>query len=181
MANYKYKIQGKTRRDFAESSKHKLKGTIELAPNIGYRHQGIYKLSGLRSGVFNGDYRFYAITKRIDENGYSVTAEGMKIYRKKVSKKRKVTTSSKKKKSSKPRTKASYLYTVKSGDTLIGISIKLTGSSRNWTKIEKANHEKLIKRDKRNNKQIGHWIYPGQKLTIPPNVPLKKGVKVWRS
>jgi len=41
------------------------------------------------------------------------------------------------------------------------------GNGAEWKKIWNANKTMLIKRDKRNIKQPGHWIYPGQILRIP--------------
>ena len=59
-------------------------------------------------------------------------------------------------------------YTVKKGDTLPSIAKAEYGDSTKWRKIWEANKTMLIKRDKRNAKDNGHWIYPGQKLEIPP-------------
>ena len=41
------------------------------------------------------------------------------------------------------------------------------GNSQEWRKIWNANKQAMIKRSKRNIKQPGHWIFPGQKLKIP--------------
>ncbi|GAB2558167.1 LysM peptidoglycan-binding domain-containing protein [Gracilibacillus alcaliphilus] len=61
----------------------------------------------------------------------------------------------------KPRT-----HTVKSGDTLWDLARKYYGNSLEWRKIWNANKAMMVKRDKRNLKQPGHWIYPGQRLVI---------------
>lgn len=56
------------------------------------------------------------------------------------------------------------------GDTLWGLSKKYyKDNGLGWRKIwnVKSNKDMLIKRDKRNLKQPGHWIYPGQILRIP--------------
>ncbi|MGJ9460124.1 LysM peptidoglycan-binding domain-containing protein [Oceanobacillus sp. CF4.6] len=56
------------------------------------------------------------------------------------------------------------------GDTLWGISRKYyKDNGLGWKKIWnlKSNKDMLIKRDSRNRKNPGHWIYPGQVLRIP--------------
>jgi nucleoid-associated protein YgaU len=58
-------------------------------------------------------------------------------------------------------------YTVKKGDTLWALARNLYDNSSQWKKLWEANKDMLIKRDKRNIKQPGHWIYPGQVLKIP--------------
>lgn len=58
-------------------------------------------------------------------------------------------------------------HKVKKGDTLWGIARTYYKDSTEWRKIWNANKTMLIKRDKRNIKQPGHWIYPGQVLKIP--------------
>ncbi len=70
----------------------------------------------------------------------------------------------KKKRPSKP---APKMYTVKKGDTLWHIAGRFYGNSQEWRKIWNANKQAMIKRSKRNIKQPGHWIFPGQKLKIP--------------
>ncbi|AUJ25195.1 phage portal protein [Virgibacillus dokdonensis] len=62
----------------------------------------------------------------------------------------------------KPRT-----HTVRRGDTLWDLSRKYYGNSLKWRKIWNANKSMMVKRDKRNLRQPGHWIYPGQRLRIP--------------
>jgi len=59
-------------------------------------------------------------------------------------------------------------YTVVKGDTLWAIAKRKYGDPLKWTKIWEANKSMLIARDKRNATDHGHWIYPGQKLAIPP-------------
>ncbi|GIN71126.1 phage-like element PBSX protein XkdP [Bacillus sp. J14TS2] len=58
-------------------------------------------------------------------------------------------------------------HTVKSGDTLWALAVKYYKNGTQWKKIWEKNKKLLTDRDKRNLKQPGHWIYPGQKLTIP--------------
>lgn len=69
-----------------------------------------------------------------------------------------------KKRPSKP---APRTWKVKKGDTLWAIAGKVYGKNTEWRKIWNANKAMLIKRDSRNNRQPGHWIYPGQTLKIP--------------
>ena len=61
-------------------------------------------------------------------------------------------------------------YTIKSGDTLWGISHKFYGSGSKWKTIYNANKsviEKTAKKYGKKSSSNGHWIYPGCKLTIP--------------
>ena len=58
-------------------------------------------------------------------------------------------------------------YTVVKGDTLWGIASKQYGKGTDWGKLWDANKSMLIERDKRNENDPGHWIYPGQKLRVP--------------
>lgn len=64
----------------------------------------------------------------------------------------------------KPKTRT---YTVKKGDTLWALARKFYGNSLQWRKIWNANKKALIKRDKRNIKQPGHWIHIKFKIVIP--------------
>lgn len=58
-------------------------------------------------------------------------------------------------------------YKVRKGDTLTGIAKTIYKNSAEWKTIWEANKQMLIKRDKRNVKHPGRYIYPGQVLTIP--------------
>lgn len=65
---------------------------------------------------------------------------------------------------------ASSTYTIKSGDTLWGISLKFYGTGTKWGTIYDANKdiiEKTAKKYGRKSSDNGHWIYPGVTLTIP--------------
>lgn len=71
--------------------------------------------------------------------------------------------------------KSSSSYTIKSGDTLWGISKKFYGTGTKWNKIYNANKTIIEKTAKarwkaagiKRGSQNGHWIFPGVKLTIP--------------
>lgn len=73
----------------------------------------------------------------------------------------------KKTKAKRPSKAAPKTYTVKKGDTLWDIAGRFYGNSTQWRKIWNANKTAMIKRSKRNIRQPGHWIFPGQKLKIP--------------
>lgn len=73
----------------------------------------------------------------------------------------------KKTKTKRPSKASPKTYTVKKGDTLWDLAGKFYGSSTKWRKIWNANKTAMIKRSKRNIRQPGHWIFPGQKLKIP--------------
>lgn len=83
------------------------------------------------------------------------TASPRKIKQKKNTKKKR------------PSKSAPKTYTVKKGDTLWDLAGKFYGSSMQWRKIWNANKTAMIKRSRRNIRQPGHWIFPGQKLKIP--------------
>jgi hypothetical protein len=61
-------------------------------------------------------------------------------------------------------------YTVVSGDTLYGIARKKMGSASSWPKIYDANKDTIESTAKKHGKSSsdhGHWIWPGEVLTIP--------------
>lgn len=61
-------------------------------------------------------------------------------------------------------------YTVVSGDTLWGIATKRLGSGSKWTSIYDANAGTIEEEAKKHGKASsdhGHWIWPGEVLTIP--------------
>lgn len=63
-------------------------------------------------------------------------------------------------------------YTIKSGDTLWGISKKFYGDGSKWETIYNANKkviEDAAKKNGRASSSKGHWIYPNTKITIPNN------------
>lgn len=80
----------------------------------------------------------------------------------------KVPKKKKTKKKSRPAVKPkAKTHRVKRGDTLWHLAKRYYGNSLQWRKIWNANKTMMIKRDKRNRKQPGHWIFPGQVLKIP--------------
>lgn len=61
-------------------------------------------------------------------------------------------------------------YTVKSGDTLWGISKKFYGNATKWPTIYQKNKEVIeatAKKFGKKSSSSGHWIYPGTKIIIP--------------
>ena len=61
-------------------------------------------------------------------------------------------------------------YTVVSGDTLWGIAAKMLGNGSKWTSIYDANAGAIEAEAKKHGKRSsdhGHWIWPGEVLTIP--------------
>ncbi|MBK1994990.1 LysM peptidoglycan-binding domain-containing protein [Listeria ivanovii subsp. londoniensis] len=98
-----------------------------------------------------GDW-YFDITLKLYKK---VTIKKIKVKKKEVAKSRP---------STKKKTKT---YVVRSGDTLWDLSKKFYSKNTDWKKIWIKNKTMLVKRDKRNLRQPGHWIYPGQKLTIP--------------
>ena len=61
-------------------------------------------------------------------------------------------------------------YTIKSGDTLWGISTKFYGTGTKWELIYEANKtilEQTAKKYGRSSSNRGHWIWPGVTITIP--------------
>lgn len=67
-------------------------------------------------------------------------------------------------------TSTNKTHTIKSGDTLWAIAQKYYGDGTKWTKIYETNKtaiEEDAKRHGRASSSNGHWIYPGNTLTIP--------------
>lgn len=61
-------------------------------------------------------------------------------------------------------------YTVVSRDTLWGIAAKKLGNGSEWNSIYEANSatiEAEAKKHGKSDSDHGHWIYPGEVLTIP--------------
>ncbi len=61
-------------------------------------------------------------------------------------------------------------YTVVSGDTLWGIATRKLGNGSRWTAIYDANSETIEAEARKRGKKSsdhGHWIWPGEVLTIP--------------
>ena len=68
-----------------------------------------------------------------------------------------------------PATKVTQ-YTIKSGDTLWGISTKFYGTGTKWELIYNANQaiiEQTAKKHGKSSSNHGNWIWPGVTLTIP--------------
>lgn len=66
--------------------------------------------------------------------------------------------------------KSTDTYTVVSGDTLWGIAAKKLGSGSRWTSLYDANSGTIEEEAKKHGKASsdhGHWIWPGEVLTIP--------------
>lgn len=172
MGYYKSEPIEKAYNRFSEKEDAILTATIQLAPHQEYDRDNVYKLTGLGS-MFNGTYRFTKVVHTINPQGYFVEAEARMIHDNKGThveggyKNKKP----KEKKPKEPvKTKKDMIYTVKSGDTLWEIAEKYCKSPLDWKEIEKANHALLVRRDKRNAKDSGHFIYPGQKIRIPSHL-----------
>lgn len=61
-------------------------------------------------------------------------------------------------------------YTIVSGDTLSGIAARKMGGASKWPQLYDANAgsiEAAAKRYGKSSSDHGHWIYPGEVLTIP--------------
>ena len=167
MGYYKNEPIEKAYNRFSEKEDAILTATIQLAPHQEYDRDNVYKLTGLGS-MFNGTYRFTKVVHTINPQGYFVEAEARMIY---DSKWVYVEDVYKNKKPKAPvKTKKDKIYTVKKGDTLWGIAKKYCKSPLDWKEIEKANHSLLARRDKRNAKDLGHWLYPGKKIRIPSHL-----------
>lgn len=122
----------------------------------------------------------YQSTEDAESEGFDVSVKiSMKQYKewgakklvikkskKKKSKKKKTAT---KKKTRKTKTPAKT-YTVKKGDTLIGIARKQLGNGSKHKSIYSLNKkaiEAAARKHGRKSSSNGHWIYPGTKLKLP--------------
>lgn len=165
MAYYRNEPAEKAYNVFSEKVDAILVASVSLAPHQEYDRDTFYNFKGLGS-MFDGKYRLKKVVHTINTGGYFVEAEARMAYDIKGNpveggyKKAKAPTNK----------KADKTYVVKSGDTLWGIASRLCKSALDWKDIEKANHKLLVSRDKRNASDLGHWIYPGQKLTIPGSI-----------
>lgn len=89
---------------------------------------------------------------------------------KKAQKKKTDTRSNKKKGNSSKTKKNTKTYTIKSGDTLWGISTKYYGTGSKWQTIynkNKSTIEAAARRYGYSSSNGGNWIFPGTTLTIP--------------
>lgn len=171
MAYYKNEPAEKAYNVFSEKVDAILVATVNLAPHQEYDRDTFYNFRGLGS-MFEGKYRLKKVVHTINAGGYFVEAEARMAYDIRGNAVeggyKKSNTPAAPKKAKAPTTKKSdKTYVVKSGDTLWGIASKLCKSPLDWKDIEKENHKLLVSRDKRNASDLGHWIYPGQKLVIP--------------
>lgn len=76
----------------------------------------------------------------------------------------------KKKTESRPTKGSGGTYVVKQGDTLWGIAYKKLGDSLRWSEIYSLNKriiENTAKKYGYANSDNGHWIFPGEKLSLP--------------
>lgn len=104
-----------------------------------------------------GDVSYSIVFEKVRELKICNTKES------KISRKKKTKFRSKKK----GREKDAGTYTVKKGDTLIGIA---RSKNTTWQKLynkNKAVIEKTARKHGKANSDHGHWIWPGTKLVIP--------------
>lgn len=100
----------------------------------------------------------------IGDRDYSIS---LKEYKMATPRKVKVKTKPAPAPAKRPAKKPDRHYVVKRGDTLWAIAGRMYGRSLDWRKIWNANRAMMIRRDSRNNRMPGHWIFPGQRLVIP--------------
>lgn len=170
MGYYRHENLEKSYKLFAEKADSALTASLDLAPHKEYDRDNVYKLKGLGS-MFDGTFRMTRVVHTINPSGYTVNADVRMVYDMKGNFVETKTSTSSQNAPAKPQapvqTKGDKAYTVVSGDTLWGIAKRFCKSPLDWKAIEKANHSILVARDKRNANGAGHWIYPGQKLSIP--------------
>lgn len=170
MGYYKHETVEKAYNKFSEKEEAILVADIELAPHQEYDRDNVYNLAGLGS-MFDGTYRFKKVIHTINAGGYFVNAEARMVYDIRGNFVEGGYTNGTSNAPSKPKapltTMGDKTHTVVSGDTLWAIAKKYCKSALDWKAIEKANHAMLVARDKRNNGDLGHWIYGGQRIIIP--------------
>lgn len=159
MAYYNYQTEGKTATNFKEKAEQRLEGTVELAPNVNYNLEDVYKFKGLGK-VFDVTYKIKKLTKKINLSGMTVSAEVTELVKYIAPPPVPV-------EKAPVKTKGDKYITVKRGDTLSQLSLTHTGKVNNWKAIEEANRKLIVGRDARNKFDRGHWIYPNQRILIP--------------
>ncbi|OCA85224.1 LysM peptidoglycan-binding domain-containing protein [Pseudobacillus wudalianchiensis] len=111
------------------------------------------------------DFNYHEEGGVVGDINYTVT---LKEYRfvspRKINTKKNTNSGDQKRPDTKPIPKT---YKVKKGDTLTGIAKTIYKNSAEWKTIWEANKQMFVRRDKRNVKHPGRYIYPGQVLTIP--------------
>lgn len=142
-----------------------LRSQIETWMNQMYAVHFIVTGAGINTMVSIESFKVYEKAGEIGDLYFDITLKSFKltvVNKIKIKKKQPV------KKTTRPNTLAkARTHKVKSGDTLWAISKKYYGNHNDWRKIWNKNKTMMIKRDKKNVKQPGHWIYPGQTLIIP--------------
>ena len=108
-----------------------------------------------------GDVSYSIVFKRVRDLKIHTTKESN------IGQKKKTKSRTKKKGSYILKNGSSGTYTVKSGDTLIGIAKR---KNTTWQKLYNKNKtviENTAKKHGRKNSDHGHWIWPGTKLVLP--------------
>ena len=99
-----------------------------------------------------------------------VQYHSLKIYTMKELNRKSGKKGGKKKTESRPAKSKGGTYTVRQGDTLWGIAHKQLGNSQRWPEIYKLNKKTIEDTAKKYgyaDSDNGHWIFPGEKLSLP--------------
>lgn len=164
MSYYKHSVTEKSSDRLAEKQNMVLEARMELAPHTDFEKDRVYGVAGV--GAFEGTYQFKKSTITLSPEGMKVEVEARMIFDGKPPAKAASPAPTKAETKKAP----DKDYSVKSGDTLIDIARRLCKSPSDWKKIEEANRDLLVSRDKRNTSDKGHWIYPNMKLKIPSDL-----------